>query len=140
MIYLLKIKLKKFIYFVYFVFIVISKVNNYMTSKKDVEEAFKIVIKKFDDPNLKPRFEGYTKIMQFTFPDINLTYLIKVLNGKVASFKEEKIENPDIDVTIESRVFMDILNKKINPMKAYTMGKLKAKGKLTDLLKLQKIL
>jgi putative sterol carrier protein len=114
--------------------------KNYMTSKKEIEDAFQLVINKFDDPKLKPRFATYSKNMQFTFPDINSTYLIKVLNGKVESLKEENIDSPDIHVTIESGVFIDILNKKINPMKAYTTGKLKAKGKLTDLLKLQKLL
>jgi putative sterol carrier protein len=32
------------------------------------------------------------------------------------------------------------MNKKINPMTAYQTGKLKAKGNLNDLLKLQKLL
>jgi len=54
--------------------------------------------------------------------------------------EEKKVENPDILVTVDSNVFIDIINKKTNPMKAYTTGKLKAKGKLTDLLKLQKLL
>lgn len=61
-------------------------------------------------------------------------------DGKVKSISEESMESPDIQVTVESGVFIDIMNKKMNPMKAYTMGKLKAKGKLTDLLKLQKLM
>ncbi len=111
-----------------------------MTSKKEIEDALNLVINKFDDPKLKPRFANYTKNMQFYFPDINTTYLMKVSNGEVESLKEESIDSPDIHVTIESGIFIDILHKKMNPMKAYTTGKLKAKGKLTDLLKLQKLL
>ena len=40
----------------------------------------------------------------------------------------------------ESNILIDILNKKISPIKAYASGKLKAKGQLSDLLKLLKLL
>ncbi len=111
-----------------------------MATKKEIEDALNMVKKKFDDPKLKARFANYTKTMQFSFTDLNTKYLIRVKNGEVESMKEESIDSPDINVIIESGILIDILNKKMNPMKAYTTGKLKAKGKLTDLLKLQKLL
>jgi len=111
-----------------------------MTTKKEIEDALNIVKLKFDDPNLKPRFVSFSKNMQFTFPDLNTTYLMKVDKGVVQSLKEESIPTPDIHVTIDSGILIDIMNKKINPMTAYQTGKLKAKGNLTDLLKLQKLL
>jgi putative sterol carrier protein len=111
-----------------------------MSTKKEIEEALNSVKNKFNDPKLKSRFASFSKNMQFSFPDLETSYSIKVENGIVKSLKEEKIDQPDIIVTIESQILIDIINKKINPMKAYTTGKLKAKGKLTDLLKLQKIL
>lgn len=111
-----------------------------MTTKKEIEEALDLVKQKFDDPKLKVRFSSFSKNMQFTFTDLNTAYLMRVTNGEVESLKEESIDSPDIRVTIESGILIDILHKKMNPMKAYTTGKLKAKGKLTDLLKLQKLL
>ena len=111
-----------------------------MATKKEIEDALNSVRAKFDDPKLKPRFVGYSKNMQFTFPDLNTAYLIKVNNGTVESIKEESMPTPDIHVTIDSTVLIDIMNKKVNPMTAYQTGKLKAKGNLTDLLKLQKLL
>ena len=111
-----------------------------MSSKQEIEDALNQVKLKFDDPKLKPRFVGYTKNMQFTFPDLNTTYLIKVNNGAVQSVSEENIPTPDINVTIDSDVLIGIMKKTINPMTAYQTGKLKAKGNLTDLLKLQKLL
>jgi putative sterol carrier protein len=95
---------------------------------------------KFDDPNLKPRFATFSKNMQFTFPDLKTTYLIKVNNGVVQSLTEESTPTADINVTIDSDILIGIMNKTINPMTAYQTGKLKAKGNLTDLLKLQKLL
>ena len=111
-----------------------------MTTKKEIEEALDLIKQKFDDPKLKARFSSFSKNMQFTFIDLNTAYLMRVTNGEVESLKEESIDSPDIHVTIESGILIDILHKKMNPMKAYTTGKLKAKGKLTDLLKLQKLL
>jgi len=111
-----------------------------MTTKKEIEEALYLVKQKFDEPKLKARFSSFSKNMQFTFTDLNTAYLMRVTNGEVESLKEESIDSPDIHVTIESGILIDILHKKMNPMKAYTTGKLKAKGKLTDLLKLQKLL
>ena len=111
-----------------------------MTTKKEIEDTLNLVKAKFDDPKLKPRFVGFTKNMQFTFPDLSTSYLLKVNNGEVQSLTEENIHTPDIHVTIDSTIFIEILNKKTNPMTAYQTGKLKAKGNLTDLLKLQKLL
>lgn len=65
---------------------------------------------------------------------------MKIDNGEIKSLSEESIEYPDIHVNIESDVFINILNKKASPMNAYVTGKLKAKGTLTDLLNLQKVL
>ncbi len=111
-----------------------------MCTKNEIEDALNIVKGKFDDPKLKPRFTNFSKNMQFTFPDLNTSYLKRIVNGVVQSLTEESIPEPDIHVTVDSSVLIGILNKKINPMKAYNLGKLRAKGKLTDLLKLQKLL
>ncbi len=111
-----------------------------MTTKKEIEDVLNLIKAKFDDPKLKPRFTSFSKNMQFAFTDLNTSYLMRVVNGEVQSLAEENIPEPDILVTIEAGVLINIINKKMNPMKAYSTGKLKAKGKLTDLLKLQKLL
>jgi putative sterol carrier protein len=111
-----------------------------MNSKKEIEDVLNIIKNKLNDPKLKHRFENYTKNIQFSFPDINSTYLMKINKGKIESFKEEKSNTPDIHITTNINILIDILNKKINTMNAYATGKLKVKGKLTDLLKLQKII
>jgi putative sterol carrier protein len=114
--------------------------GNGMSGKKEIEDTLNIVKLRFDDPKLKPRFVGFSKNMQFTFPDLKTAYLIRVNNGVVQSLSEESIPTPDIHVTMDSEILTGIMNKKVNPMTAYTTGQLKAKGNLTDLLKLQKLL
>jgi putative sterol carrier protein len=54
--------------------------------------------------------------------------------------KEEIIKKPDILVTIKSDIFLGIIDKKLNPVTSYMTGKIKVKGAMGDLLKLQKIM
>ncbi|RLF59793.1 MAG: hypothetical protein DRN25_03620 [Thermoplasmata archaeon] len=111
-----------------------------MATRGDIVKNLEIIKERLQNPALKERFSNFTKNLQFNFPDMNTSYIVRIENGEVKSISEGELENPDIQVTADSDVLIDILNKKLNPMKAYTMGKLKAKGKLTDLLKLQKLM
>ena len=88
----------------------------------------------------KEKFKDFTKKMQFLFTDLNTNYVLDVVNGEAKSLKEETIEKPDIMVTIKSDVFLGILDKKLNPVTSYMTGKIKVKGAMGDLLKLQKIM
>jgi len=78
--------------------------------------------------------------MQFIFTDLNTSYIMDVVNGEARSLKEESIEKPDIMVTIKSDFLLGILDKKMNPVTSYMTGKIKIKGAMSDLLKLQKIM
>ena len=111
-----------------------------MTTKKEIEDALNNVINKLNKPEIKSRFVNFSKTIMFTFPDIKVNYIIKVIKGNVESFKEGEIDNPHIHITVESKIFLNIINNNIKPMQAYTSGKLKAKGNMLDILKLQKIL
>ena len=111
-----------------------------MPTHKEIEDALLLVKKKLDEPKIKTRFADYTKTIEFNFTDIDTKYLIKIKNGEFESLKQESIDSPDIILIIESKRLIDILNKKISAIQAYTSGKLKVKGKITDILKLQKLL
>jgi putative sterol carrier protein len=111
-----------------------------MATTEDIKNSLEGVRGKLDDPILKQRFAAFSKNLQFTCTDLGTSFVMRIENGEMKSLAEGNTENPDIHVTVESEVLMNILNKKINPMMAYTTGKLKVKGTLTDLLKLQKLL
>ena len=108
--------------------------------KEELRTALKKIQGKLDDPAFKEHFRDYTKTIQFTFPDLSHSVLVTVTQGHIDSIAEETTDNPDIHVTTDSTTLLNIFNKKTNPMTAYATGKLKAKGSMTDLLKLQKIL
>ncbi len=111
-----------------------------MPTKEDVMNGLQKVKARLDDPVTKEKFKDFTKKMQFNFTDLNTNYVMDVVNGEAKSLKEETVEKPDIHVTIKSDTFLGILDKKINPVTSYMTGKIKVKGAMGDLLKLQKIM
>ena len=56
-----------------------------MNKKKDIEDALNLIKAKFDNPKLKARFINFSKNMQFSFTDLDTSYLVRVINGKVQS-------------------------------------------------------
>jgi len=111
-----------------------------MATKEEILKGLNKVKSRLDDQITKEKFKDFTKKMQFTFTDLNTNYVMDVVNGEAKSLKEESIEKPDILVTIKSDIFLGILDKKINPITSYMTGKVKVKGAMSDLLKLQKII
>jgi putative sterol carrier protein len=111
-----------------------------MTTKDEVMNGLNKVKSRLDDSTIKEKFKDFTKKIQFTFTDLNTSYVMVVVNGEAKSLKEESIEKPDIIVTLKSDVFLGILDKKMNPVTSYMTGKIKVKGAMGDLLKLQKIM
>ena len=111
-----------------------------MVTKDEVEKGLREVAKKLDDPKLKERFMKFNKTMQFSFKDMGLNYCLIFESGAVKEMKEGAVEKPDVFVEIGGDTFLGILKKELNPINAYSSGKIKVKGEMTDLLKLQKLL
>ena len=82
---------------------------------------------------------GYNKTLQFVFPDIKANMYLKIGDGKVLAVGEGVVPS-ELQVTMDSTVFLGIMAKTESPMAAYSAGKLKTKGEVPDLLKLQKLL
>jgi len=106
----------------------------------DVMPYLEQIRAKFDDPMLQEKMKGFTKSLQFVFTDTGKTYLMNIMDGKNATLKEEKLEKPDIQVTWSSDTFVGIQEKKVNATTAFMTGKVKIKGSMDDLMKLQKVM
>ena len=111
-----------------------------MATKEEVKKGLERVAAKLEDPELKKEFERFHKCLQFVYPDINLSYVLELAGGEVKELKEGTAERPNVVVTIDSDTFLAIINKEVNAIDAYAQGKIKFKGAMTDLLKLQKLL
>ena len=111
-----------------------------MASREEVRKGLDRVIEKFKVGKLKEYYKRFNKCIQFNYPDVNLSYVMRISGGSVEELMEGNTIRPDVVVTLDSDTFLDILDKKTNALDAYSMGKIRYKGAMTDLLKLQRLL
>jgi putative sterol carrier protein len=108
-----------------------------MASKDDVLQHLETVRKKFENPDTKAKFVGFDRILEFRFTDLELSFHTRVHDQIMEPFTEGSVENPNLLVITDSGTLIGILEGNFSPLDAYSIGKLKAKGSMTDLLKLQ---
>jgi putative sterol carrier protein len=60
--------------------------------------------------------------------------------GEVKNFQVGPIEKPDIKIITDGPTLLGILNKEINPLKAYVSKKIQVKASLMDLLTIKNVL
>lgn len=95
---------------------------------------------RFDQPETRAAFSGFARTIQFNFTDLKRDFVLAIAQDGSASLKEEALPSPDVTVTTSSDTLAGILDRKTNPELAFLTRKLKAAGKMEDLLKLQKLL
>src|SRR5438445_7272986 len=95
---------------------------------------------RFDEPEMQATFHGFARTIQFIFTDLQRNYTLNVAEDGTATLAEQTVPQPEIKVTTSSDTLAAILDRKLNPAHAYVTRKLKATGKMEDLLKLQKLL
>jgi len=81
--------------------------------------------------------KGYANIIQFEFTDLGETYSVQFLGDKAEMVE---VERGACLVQISSENFQKLVSGELNPQTAFFFGKIKAKGDLTQLLKLSSIL
>lgn len=107
-----------------------------MGIKEDIMEALGKWAAKIDDPNIKEKFKGFNKTLQFNFPDQPFNVLM-IFKDQKCNLQEGSVPKPEVVITAESSVILGITKGEINPLKAFMTKKLKASGDKTDMLKIQ---
>ena len=105
---------------------------------EELLEGIKKMTSKLEDPAYQERFKGYDKTLQFIFEDTN-NYALKITESK-CEIIEGEIEEPDMVITTSSDIIIDIMDGELSPTKAFMGGKIKAKGPMKDMLKLQMLM
>jgi putative sterol carrier protein len=95
---------------------------------------------KFNDPAIQQKFVGFSRTMLFDFTDLKETYVLTITDGKSAVLEKKTIPNPNISMIWTSDTFVGIQDKTVNATSAYMSGKMKVKGNMQDLMKLQSIM
>jgi putative sterol carrier protein len=95
---------------------------------------------KIAQPEMRANFRGFTRTMQFTFPDLQRDFTLSIAEEGKATLMEQTVAHPDVKVVTSSDTLAGIVEGKVNPIQAYITRKLKVTGQIEDLLRLQKLL
>ncbi|MHA2224641.1 MAG: SCP2 sterol-binding domain-containing protein [Candidatus Hodarchaeales archaeon] len=109
-------------------------------SKEELMTSLKKMTSKMDDPKYKSRFSDFNKTLQFTFTDVEEVSCYIVFQGGTATLEEGISENPELGITTTTDAIMGIMNGSLSPTRAFMGGKVKAKGSMNDLMKLQALM
>ena len=88
----------------------------------------------------KKTFRKWNKTMAFEFTDLEKTFYFPIEAGTPNEVIEGVPEKADIKIITDSSTWVGVMKGEIGGMKAYTSKKLKVKGKMPDLLKMQKLM
>jgi putative sterol carrier protein len=106
----------------------------------DIEPYLRRITDGFSKPSVQASLRGFTRTLQFHFPDTGETWSIRTADGKPATLSREGVVKPDIVVTIASGDLIGIMNKSTNPVTAYMQGRIRVTGGMQDLMRLRKLL
>ncbi|MHA2333027.1 MAG: SCP2 sterol-binding domain-containing protein [Candidatus Hodarchaeales archaeon] len=109
-------------------------------TKEELMTSLTKMTSKMDDPKYQKRFADFNKTMQFNFTDVEEASCHLIFQAGTAEIKEGTAENPDMTITTTTETIMGIMSGKISPTRAFMGGKLKAKGPMNDMLKLQALM
>jgi putative sterol carrier protein len=106
----------------------------------DVTPLLERIRGRFGEPSIQESFRGFTKKIMFDFTDTEEQYVLSVVDGREASVEKSAAQGADVVVTISTDTLSGVMNRTTNPVTAYMMRKIKVKGSMDDLMKLQKIM
>ncbi|HZR40728.1 MAG TPA: SCP2 sterol-binding domain-containing protein [Ktedonobacteraceae bacterium] len=106
----------------------------------DIVSYLELICERFAQPQIRAAFRGFTKTIQFTFPDLRRDFILSIAEDGSATLAEHIVPQPDVRVTTSSKTLAGIVDGTVNPFQAYIIRKLKVEGQMEDLLRLQKLL
>ena len=113
----------------------------HLATREEVVAGLEKVKAKFSEEKIQREFKNFSKSLDYVFQDIGTSFSILIQNGVPGDFQEKKAEKPDIQmIFMDSQTFLEIMDGKMSGMKAYISGKVKVKGSVNDLIKLQKLM
>ncbi|MHA1340559.1 MAG: SCP2 sterol-binding domain-containing protein [Promethearchaeota archaeon] len=107
-----------------------------MITKEIIKQDLSKWIDKFEDPEFDNQFEGYNKVFQFVFTDIDYK-LQMVFKNKTARLVKGFKEDADMSLEIISELFHKMVLGEVDPMGAFMEGQIILRGFMNDLEKLE---
>ena len=104
------------------------------------EDGLQSIVDRYETEKVKKAFKNWYNTLMITFPDISKSYLFKIEGQEGLDFSEGLDEEAAVQVKMDSTMFVKMMTKQINPIKAYSSGNLEVKGEMKNMLKLRKLM
>ncbi len=103
-----------------------------------LKEITKTVNSKIEvDPDAKELMEAKDRMIVLVFTDIDKSYVLSVKGGRMEEPYEGTIESPTLTVTTDKDTMTALIEKKLNPLMAYAMRKIKVEGPIDEVMVLK---
>jgi len=106
----------------------------------NLEDALQMIVDRYNTEKVRKSFKNWNNTLMMNFPDLGKSYLYKISGIDGLEFSEGIDENAAVQVKMDSMVYRKMMNKQINPIKAYSSGALEVKGEMKNMLKLRKLM
>jgi len=103
-------------------------------------DGLQSIVDRYNTEKVKKAFKDWHNTLMMTFPDISKSFLYKISGSEGIDLFEGTDEEAAVQVKMDSTVFVKMMTKQINPIKAYSSGSLEVKGEMKNMLKLRKLM
>ena len=111
-----------------------------MPTREELRASLATMVGKIELPKNKKRFSNYSKTLQFEFTDDSDAVCHIIFNNGTATIVDGVNDSAELIITTTTDVIMDVINGNQSPTRAFMSGKIKAKGPMPDLMKLQALM
>ncbi len=112
-----------------------------MLTIDSLPQAFEEIKDRYGQEKVKKKFAKFQKDIQLNFEDSDKHFLIRINLDQGIEIVEENHPDNEVQVNfVAEEILLQILNKELGGVKAYSSGKIKVDGKLRDLLKLKALM
>ncbi len=113
---------------------------NKVPTKDEVTASLEKMVGKMDDPKYKSRYANFNKTLQFNFTDNEEAVCHIVFHEGTAKIVDGVDETAELVITTTTDAIMAIMDGSLSPTRAFMGGRVKAKGPMNDLIKLQALM
>jgi len=110
-----------------------------MPTRQEVIDALNAAREKLLTEEAKKEFKGWTRTIQYYFPDSDEYWHFEVIDGIPGELINAEADDADIRFTMKEKILLGLIDGSVNGMLAFTTGKIKVKASLKDISKLQKL-
>ncbi|MCG3217325.1 MAG: SCP2 sterol-binding domain-containing protein [Candidatus Heimdallarchaeota archaeon] len=103
-------------------------------------DGLQSIIDRYNTEKVRKAFKGWFNTLMMTFPDISKSFLFMISGNEGIDLSEGVDEEAAVQVKMDSTIFVRMMTKQINPIKAYSSGNLEVKGEMKNMLKLRKLM